>query len=170
VLLEARARVRVERHRRGLPGPNTPRDASRLTPYVQSRHRRLYQLHVPMPAEIFAAWKDECAFRGIEGSAILRSVIHSYLLSSHEPEGAVSRWYWKGRLCEMGRNGARPFERAVIPRGANRALKRRAHQRGTTVLAIVRALVLEVLDGKHRKLVLIDAPMMFDDEERYSIG
>lgn len=166
LLLEVRARFRIEQHARGLPSPYTS-SRQALTPEVSARHRRLYQLHLPMPVEILAAWKDECEFRGIEGSAILRSLIHSYLLASYEPKCTTRFWYWKGRRYECGKNATRLFERATIPTGAKRALTRRAARRGTSSVAIARGLALEVLEGKHRELALIDPMMMFDDESRY---
>jgi hypothetical protein len=168
VLLDARARTRERRHEHGL----RPRMKKLVPADVQARHSRLYQFHLYMPGELFRLWKDECAYRGIEGSTLLRALIHSYLLSSYEPTSPVTGWYWKGSRYRMGDAQIRRdfLERAVIPQGAKRALRRRAARFGGTSVGIVRALVLEAMAGKHRKVPVIDAGMMFDDEDRYYQG
>jgi hypothetical protein len=61
-------------------------------------------------------------------------------------------------------------EKTLITHGAWRALRRRADRHGCAAAAILRALVLEVLDGEHRSVTLIDARVMYDDEDRYYLG
>lgn len=166
LLLEVRAAMRVEMHKEGrrMPrGPTVPGD-------VQARHRRVYQLHLYIPIEIFPFWKDECEFRGIEGSVLLRSIIHAYLLSKYEPQDVLTGWRWKGKRYKTPQSQQRGkvgLERTVIPQGAKRALARRARRSGTTSTAIVRGLVLEALRGLHRVIPLVEPAMMWDDEGRY---
>src|SRR4029077_8947446 len=153
-LLEARAEARIERHKRGQP---TDRGTDRLC-----------RCQVFMPEVIFKAWKEECANRDLQGSALLRSIVHAYLVGRREPV-PLKVWKWEGKRYRMGPNGERaPFrERAFIPIGAKRALTRRAELARTIPTAILRALVMELLMGEHRALPIVEHGMMYDDEERY---
>lgn len=165
VLIEARVRYRIQRKLDGFQPPLGRK----------KRGTRHYQLKLSMPKEIFYLWKQEAELRGIESSALMRSLVHSYLLGSYEPKQLTARWYWRGkrwrvaeREWEKTRGQGYPFrERALITLGANRALSVRAARRGHVQSAIVRALVLELLDGKHEGLTIIDAQTMYDDETRY---
>ena len=164
LLLEARTRARLERYERGLPG-------SRLRhskPGAGEAHHRLYQYNLFMPEVILKAWEEECTYRDVDGPVLLRSLIHSYLLGSREPEPREI-WHWKGRSYPMGSADERAKfrERATIPIGAKRALTVRSIRLGTQPTRIVRALVTEVLDGAHRGIPLVETAMMYDDEERY---
>lgn len=165
VLVEARLRFRLQRRLDGFQGPLGRK----------KRGTRHYQLKLAMPREIFTLWKDEAERRGLESSALLRSVVHSYLLGSYEPIQVTTAWYWRGktykvseRSWEKQKGGRYPFsERALITQGAARALRVRAARRGHVATALTRALVLEVLEGKHEAVRVIDAQTMYDDETRY---
>lgn len=170
LLLEVRAEVRIERHERGLPSPKL-QYKKRLRADPHDPHVRLYQYHLFMPEEVFAAWKEECAFRGLDGPLLLRSMIHEYLLGEREV-APLDHWVWRGKKYMMGGNKHRGkfLERSVIPHGAKRALTLRASLLGTTSAALVRALAVEALMGLHRDVALIEAARMFDDETRYNTG
>jgi hypothetical protein len=165
-LIEARIQYRTHRKKQGLQMPMGQKRTG-------TRH---YQLKCSMPEPIFKAWKSECEFRGIESSAVMRSLIHGYLLGSYEPTNVVRGWRWRGKryTCQewtyerKGKRGGWPYrERSLITMGAKRALFLRAEARGTTVISITRALVLEFIDGKHQSLRVIDAQTMYDDVSRY---
>lgn len=142
---------------------------------IKVRGSRHYQIKVPMPEPVFVAWKDYAERRGVDSQALLRSVLHHYLLGSAEPEHLLQRWVWKGRTLQVDERawekehkGGYPFrERALITNGARRALKRRAERKGASVAALMRGMVLDVLAGKHPRVKIIDARTMYDDEERY---
>ena len=164
-LLEARIQYRVQRRREGLQIPMGQKRAG-------TRH---YQLKCAMPEPIFKAWKAEAEVRGIESSALMRSLVHGYLLGSYEPANVIRGWRWRGkryfseeRTYERKHKKGYPYrERSLITMGAQRALKIRAERRGTTALAITRALVLECIDGKHAGIKIVDAQTMYDDVTRY---
>jgi hypothetical protein len=161
VLVEARVRSKIERASLGVPEALGQKRRG-------SRHM---QYSLWMPLEIHKAWKEECEFRGVEGSALLRALINDYLVKSREPERVLSHWVWRGRMHTVPRAGAgRQRECALLPGGAYRALKRRAARRGASLLALVRSLALEAMEGKHHAVPLVDARMMFDDEDRYYLG
>lgn len=160
LLLEVRAADRVRRAAHGL-----------------SFHRRTLQCELWMPQPVFKAWKDEAAYRGVDGRVLFRSLIHEYLLAPREPAELLDHWVWNGRAYRVG---STPFDRraaAGVDRektkltvGAWRALKLRASRLGVTRSAIMRALVLETMRGEHRTLTLVQPGHMFDDETRYYLG
>jgi hypothetical protein len=163
LLLEVRARARIERGERGrAPSGNNA---------LRVLSDRVYEYHLFMPPVIFAAWKAECSFRGVEGSMLLRSLIHEYLSATREPQ-PMPAWIWQGEMRPMGDNPKRAkcMERAAIPKGARRALVRRAELLGVRPTSIVRALATEVLAGDHRDVTLLGSGSMFDDETRYFMG
>jgi hypothetical protein len=163
LLLEVRAQARVDRRARGLPSPKLRHSK----PEPGAAVRRLYQYQISLPAEIEAAWRDECAFREVRGALLLRSLIHDYLSNSREPE-FMSFWLLGGKCYIAGKHKRHLHEeKATIPNGAKRALSRRAVLAGTTPTTIVRSLMLEVLAGQHRHVRLVESSMMFDDERRY---
>jgi hypothetical protein len=124
-----------------------------------------------MPEIVRVAWNEECEFRGVDGSALLRSLIHAYLMSDREPEQVLGYWLYKGRTYRLPKGNRNKFaEKALITNGSWRALLRRCQRRGCSASAMMRALVLEVLAGEHRAVQLIDARTMFDDEDRYHLG
>lgn len=160
LLLEARAEAKVTRQERGL----------RVTKWYEgtSETRRYYQFHLFMPELVMKAWREECVFRQVAGPLLLRSLIHDYLVRTREPN-PLRKWYWRGQFYTMGDSDERTrfLERATIPLGSRRALVARAIRVGTTPTALCRALAIEALSGLHRDVPLIEASMMFDDEERY---
>ncbi len=165
VLVEARMRFRVQKK---LDGYQVPLGRKR-------RGTRHYQFKLAMPAPLYRIWRDEADFRGIEPSALLRSLIHAYLLGSYEPKQVLRYWVYEGKTWitseraweKKNKKGFASRERALITLGAMRALRVRAHRRGHVPTAVVRALVIEVLDGKHRSMTIVDAQSMYDDETRY---
>jgi hypothetical protein len=162
LLVEVRMRARVLRATDGVQDPMG----------VMRKGTRHVQQILPMPEEIHKAWREECDFRGVDGSALMRSLIHAYLLGKEEPTQVLRQWVYRGKTYKLpDRNNRYKFrERCMIPHGAKRALMRRAHRRGSTISALMRALVLEAMAGKHRTLTLIESRSMYDDEDRYYLG
>jgi len=153
LLLEVRAEARIRQRKRGLP------------------FRRALQAQLFMPDVIFRAWQEETEFRGVDGSVLLRSLIHAYLLDGREPENLLDHWLWNGQTYRVDYEGVRhrtaKREQAKIPVGAWRALKLRATRLGVSRATIMRSLVLETLQGEHRTVRLVQPGIMFDDETRY---
>lgn len=166
-LLEVRAEAKIRDAEAGIPRLGVTHHQAIFS---GAQHKRTYQFRMPMPPEPWKAWKEECERRGVEGAALLRSLIHWYLLGSHEPEPVTIGWIWNGKKHPRSdEDEKKRAERAVIPRGARRALRRRAVARRTTEQALARALVLEVVDGKRAAVKLVSPKQMYDDETRYAV-
>jgi hypothetical protein len=133
------------------------------------------QLEIDMPEEVFHVWHAWCEHQQATSNAIIRGIIHAYLLGQWEPAWVSSHWRYKGTTLSVPRRGyeeahkaAWPFrERVLLTRGAKGALKLRAGRTHTTPTAIVRGLMLEILEGRYRQVIPRDARAMFEDAERY---
>lgn len=167
VLIEARVRV-VEQALE-----------SKLQPPLGHKVRgsRHFQFKLAMPEVVFRAWRAHAEDRGVDPQALLRSVIHHYLLGSDEPSTLLRQWIWQGktyvsqeRKWEREHKAGYPFrERALLTNGVKRALERRAQRLNCTAAALVRGIVLDTLDGKHPRIKIVDARTLYDDETKYLI-
>lgn len=159
VLLEARVRYKLLRAQAGRQPPLGDKKSG-------TRHK---QITIEMPPEVYEAWKEEVAARGfLDDTALLRSVLHSYLLTSREPSKISRQWHFEGRVLSAKHHSQRC--RPLITQGAHRALRIRAAKAGCRPYAILRGLVLDVIDGHYQGVPLIDAERMYDDEKRYNLG
>lgn len=165
VLIEARVRVVEQALQEKIQPP--------LGDKVRgSRH---YQFKIAMPEAVFRAWRAHAEDRGVDPQALLRSLIHHYLLGSDEPTYLLRKWLWQGKMMESHERtwerthkAGFPFrERALLTNGVKRALERRAQRKGCAATAIVRGLVLDTLEGKHPRIKIVDARTLYDDEDRY---
>jgi len=142
-----------------------------------------YQYDLNFPEAVYGAWKSECESRGLRGSAVLRSLIYTYLMGSWEPpqQRLLSTWVWRGsgyrvpKTADKKARGRRwPWrDRALIPLGAKEALWARAQRRGTLPAIIIRALVLMFIDREWATpgtLEVVDCRAMPDDPARYYRG
>lgn len=167
VLLEARVRFRISQATEG------KRQASFGEAFAPKRHCRF---NLWFPPAVFPDWKLCAESHGLEGSALLRAIIHGYLLGSYEPQSVVRYWYWKGKRhlsIQDPKERNKWRERAQIPIGARRALEIRSRYLGASPQAVARALVIETMRGKINRpgtYAIVDAKTMYDDETRYYLG
>jgi hypothetical protein len=131
---------------------------------------------------IFDEWKAYAMHRGVDGSVLLRSIVHLYLMGTWEPRHMTEGWVYRGREYSAIDPGVHrvdgttkyPYvERALVTAGAYRALRRRAQALNIAVTGILRGLVVETMEQKFAKsgsMKLIAAREMWDDETRYYLG
>lgn len=172
VLLEGRI---MARQRRLDAGRNIPAGTRRKG----SRH---YQLEILFPPAVFEQWKQEAQNRGVLGSTLLRSLIHAYLMGSFEPDAISRVWDYRGivyslpNVHEWAKQHGRRYpyrERTYVPNGARRAMVHRANRLGVDPTAVVRALVLLMMNGRWAypgTIKFVDPANMYDDENRYHLG
>jgi hypothetical protein len=154
-LVEARRRLDAQARERGLPPIKGRKRAGTDHP----------QLDMLMPKEVWAEWLDWCESSAMESSTALRSLLHTYLLSGTEPRGVTrSKWVYGGRVLPVDRACR---EKCLVSGGAYRALRRRASRLNVPITAIARALVLDVLGGRIRRVTPVDARTMWDDPDKY---
>lgn len=139
----------------------------------QKKNERTFpQLEIHMPAELFDLWHSWCESQHCTSNALGRGLIHAYLLGTWEPAHLGQHWVYKGKVMTVPRKNyteaAWPYrERIFVTRGAKAALVFRARRQHTTMTALVRGLMLEVLEGRYRTVIPKDARSMFDDVDRY---
>lgn len=132
--------------------------------------RTRYRFQMPMPPAPWDAWLEECERRDVAGADLLRSLIHGYLIGSDEPAHVTKGWYWRQELhLRTDEDETYRIVRSWIKCGARHALQMRARDRGATEQALVRALVLDLLDGKTGVVQPVTEAEMFEDERRYLV-
>jgi hypothetical protein len=127
-----------------------------------------YQVRVWFPPELIPVWEAECELRHMAGNVLFRSVIHAYLLGDREPD-RFGAWVVNGKSYPVDRKN-RIDQKALVPPGVRMALARRANKLGITPMVVARALLMEVMEGKHPGLRPIDSAAMYDDPKRYHQG
>ncbi len=126
----------------------------------------------------YRAWEKHVdTWGGISQSDLLRSLIYAYLCGTYEPpcERLTRLWVWDGRHVTVTRIKGRPAYsiHSFIKRGAYVALVERARRLNHTVTALLRALILENMDGRFGQrgaLTILDLRSMPGDPEFYLKG
>lgn len=163
ILVAARAMVVEERRARGRKPPSGDKVNERGWP----------QITIYMPEKVFNDWHTWCESRKATSPALLRGILHAYLLGSWEPAWVQSLWRYRGenlpiQIRDQRKKSEWPWrERILLTPGAHGALRFRASCAGSWPAEIVRGLVLEILEGRYLNVIPRDAKSMFDDPERY---
>jgi hypothetical protein len=128
--------------------------------------RHYFQCEVWVPKPIWEVWLEECAFRGIASPVLLRSLLFDYLTHEREPGELLRGWRLGDRSFRV-REGDSVKAKTQCTPAAWRVLRKRSMRRGASGSALLRALMMEAIQGEHRAIRLIEARMMHDDESRY---
>lgn len=160
------------------------RRAAGLRPISLGEHQRPHQvtskkLLLLFPKAVYADWKQLCDLRGIKAATMLRSLIHTLLSGPRNPTWTGRWWIYHGRRYPLDKHSHHkrtskkwPYvTHTTVTHGAAAALTMRADGAGTTVTALMRGQVIDLLEGRLERLNIINAPgAMFDDEKRYWTG
>lgn len=135
------------------------------------------QVFVDMPQSIFEDYRQYCAIRGLPGAVVLRSVVHTLLSGPENPRWTGRGWFYRGQPVRMGNyaevaaahGGAWPWNvKADVSDGAYRALIQRAEHLGCTYTALLRGALIELLEGRLTRLLIVtSSASMWADETRY---
>jgi hypothetical protein len=129
-----------------------------------------------MPKVAFDDWKEYCTLRGLESAVILRSAVHSVLTSPTNPRWLGHGWFYKGRREVMfgyneysKRHKGWPYGAVTdLPMGVRQALERRAVASRCTATALVRGQIIELLEGRLTRLIIISTTQqLYEDPDRY---
>lgn len=130
---------------------------------------------IKAPERLFHAWVAQCKDMRLEGGAVLRTLIHRLLLSRTNPPMANQQeWIVLGRRYPMHV----PFDKAwpwrirtFVSRGAKSALRIRADRARVTETSLVRAQIIEFLEGKIGRMPHVITPeQMHMTAEKYYLG
>ena len=143
-----------------------------------SSSRRLssgFHVDLPIPPRVHADLIAYCDTRKIPPSTLLRSLIHWLLLRRELPAACSGKyWIYRGKREQICRRRSETTGRratsvdTLVTAGAKQALIRRARKRGVAVSALVRGAVMELLEGRIKRLyVVTNVKEMWDDPDRY---
>lgn len=137
----------------------------------RTRFRSDYaELKVTMPTVVYRAWQEILGTFKISSSALLRSLVHAFLLHPHRPERAQQAWHYQGQVYHLiGRSAITRRESACtrVTRGAQIALDHHADAWSIPASAIMRGLVVDVLEGRKKRLKIVGYPELWGDPDRY---
>ncbi len=139
---------------------------------LPGRKRALFRtdytlVRAPMPKEIFRDWRQYCAALRITTSALLRSLVHHFLVAGGPRPKSISKgWHYRGAVLRITHSGFEDIS-ARITLGAEQALNHYAELWGVNSMAIVRGLVTDVLEGRVTKLRIVAFSELWGDPERY---
>lgn len=158
VLEEVVAERAIETQKRGRAA--TPRRKRAL-------FRTDYELvRVNTPPDVAAAWKEYRGVLQITTSALLRSLVHHFLISGGPRPTSIGRaWRYNGRVQRMKHD--MPEITTRITTGALTALDHYADEWGVSGMAITRGLVTDLLEGKVKRLRIVAFSELWGDPDRY---
>lgn len=143
----------------------------------RTKRGRRRQIDVDMPKEVHEDWILYCRTRDLPGSVVIRSLIHTLLSGPDNPTWISRRWRYRGRLLRLVGykeyvNRGWPYNvKTDVSEGAARALAVRARGLGCTLAALVRGAVIDLLEGRTKRLNIVSSSdAMWDDETRYWVG
>jgi hypothetical protein len=131
-----------------------------------------FPIAVTMPAPVHAHWTLLHKTLRISQAALLRSLIHHFLLISKQPPRTIgTTWQYNGQLHTITPVG-RLHAKTRITRGAQIALDNYAEQWNTTATGIVRGLISNVLEARALPpgIRIIAFSAMWGDPARYWQG
>lgn len=137
----------------GRPVPTGPKKSSRVYP----------QLGLKLPQVAADAWRERADRMHVSATAMLRTMIHEYLLGQEEPLHRDKRWVVDGQVV----SGSEARLNPAITHGAKAALSLRAERLGFAVVELVGALMVDVLSGRRRVGAPIAVSTMYADRTRY---
>jgi hypothetical protein len=170
VLVEAQRELTEERQAQGRQpaalGNRSKRSAKRQI------------IEVEMPEAVFGDWQEYCRQRDMVPSVLLRSLVHTLLSGPENPMWVGRTWVYRGKRLvldgykeQMKLKGWPWSVKSQITHGAMRALTIRADLLGCTPTALMRGSVIDLLEGRTKRLnVTPGVSSMWDDENRYWTG
>lgn len=125
-----------------------------------------------MPKSIFEYWNRTSEAQQAPGALLLRGLIQVLLSQAKLPTWTGKSWFFRGKRVALsgiphGKNW--PWkQKTLISRGADRALAEIATHHKTTKTGLVRGHVIDYLEGRAPRLILISSEQMHSDPRRYT--
>jgi hypothetical protein len=143
----------------------------------RTRRKKRRWLDIDMPKDVHQDWLLYCRTRDLPASTVLRSLVQTLLSGPENPTWLGRVWRYRGRMLrlvgykEFMRSGWPYNVKTDVPEGAVRALTIRASGLGCTMTALVRGAVIDLLEGRTKRLNIVNSPdAMWEDENRYWTG
>lgn len=159
VLEEAQALRELKVKRLG----RTPRPGGKRA-LLRSDYARV---RVVLTPEILKAWREYHTALRIASGALLRSLIHQFLLAgAPRPQVLTSSWRYQGQIYRLQHRG-NPEAIARVTLGARAALDHYAELWGVKPMCIVRGLMTDLLENRVTKLRIVGYGELWGDPDRY---
>lgn len=128
----------------------------------------LAALDVTMPEAVWKDWSAYCERRQIAPAVVLRSLVHGFLSQHENPSWVAAYWRYRGQILHIRKTKTWPWKAFTrVPRGVEIAITRRAKAIGTTRAALLRGMIIDLLEGRTTRIPLIAARAMWNDPSRY---
>lgn len=146
--------------------------AARGRPMSGKRRRRAPRydygvLRVGVPPVILAAWRAWVGQLQVSGSALLRSLVHQFLLTGQRPVTLDHGWLYRGVTYRATEEEHKTKVITRVTRGAQTALEHYADVWHVDATRIVRGLVIDLLEGRVQRLKIVAYGEMWGDPKRY---
>lgn len=163
VLLEARARLHAELKRKGLK----MRELGSQREYM--RQEADYGVFfVQLPKAVHDDLMVVVNARNQSSSSVLRSLIYAILTQPGVPSRIMRQWEYRGQVHRDERvREKRRQMRTKVSRGADQALLQMARNANVTPTTLVRSAIIDLLEGRLRKLAVITLAAMPHDYRKY---
>lgn len=145
VLRDARAELRQDQAARGLP----QREVGGRRTFAPGE---LQEFFMNVPPAVKADVTAFCALRSVTNGTLLRSVVNLALTDRTKPE-KIRNWTYRGVREPYSRKW--PGILTTLPQGTLRALQDVANSRKTRPTAILRSILIDLLEGRVQRLKLV---------------
>jgi hypothetical protein len=124
-------------------------------------------VRVALPPEIQKAWKEYHTALRVASSALLRSLVHQFLLAgAPRPRWLTASFRYQGKAYRLQHLG-NPEAAARVTLGARVALDHYAELWGVKSMCIVRGLMTDLLENRVAKLKIVGYGELWGDPDRY---
>lgn len=126
-------------------------------------------VRVTMPPPIYKDWSEYCQTLRVKPAAVLRSLIHEFLLTGNKPTTMTHEWRYRGSVYQLESRFKRsvPSAPTRITLGAQQVLDEYADHWSVKATAIMRGLVVDLLEGRTRAMKIVAFPELWGDPARY---
>lgn len=134
-------------------------------------YTRMVAVHLPM--EIRVPLDAVCATRQIDFADLARAVVQTVLSGPNNPSYCGKGWMYKGKKLPPVRKAGLPratLRKFAISVGADIALAERAARLGVSKTGLVRGGLIDVVEGRMKRLIYTDTLSMWNDPKRYWTG
>jgi hypothetical protein len=120
-----------------------------------------------LPPEILKAWKEYHTALRIASGALLRSLVHHFLLAgAPRPQVLTRSWRYQGQVYRIKERGNSEAV-ARVTLGALTALDHYAELWGVKPMCVVRGLMTDLLENRVTKLRIVGYGELWGDPDRY---
>lgn len=102
-------------------------------------------------------------------SELVRSIVQTLLSGPDNPVFVLPHWLYRGQISQWDRR-ERHDVRVLLSNGAYAALRQRAQRLNVSPLALVRASVVDYLEGRMSAAYFVSSGEMWEDPSRYWTG